>query len=271
MVWHQNWHGLYKQGVSNAVKNNPANVIRGKGSAISVFDRGEANWLFNIHQKQCSHKCTIDYLCEYRLSHIIRHQKTLCNRCWNLGVSQTCAQSLFITTTFCHLADYKAIWLWFANGLAVVCKWLFEPGVWKTRNMSPHPTDQFINYCAHGKLHVWCKPPKAMPQLAVWLMQASGGDAAVWGAFTWPALGSLVPIKICHQICTSYMNGLANHWQTFVRIFFPHLENATLHQYQPNGFSGIPVISPQSAAPIPPIAQHQPHKKLIIWTSLFWA
>ncbi len=77
-------------------------------------------------------------------------------------------------------------------------------------------------------------------------VRAGGGGIMVWGTFSWPTLGPLVPIE--HRLnATAYLSIVADHVHPFMTTVYPsselHQDNVTKLKSSQTGFLNMTMSS----------------------------
>ncbi len=80
---------------------------------------------------------------------------------------------------------------------------------WK--NVAWSNESRFLLQHSDGRVRIWHKEHESMdPSCIVSTVQAAGGGVMVWGIFSWPTLGPLLPIE--HRLnATAYLSIVAVH------------------------------------------------------------
>ncbi len=94
--------------------------------------------------------------------------------------------------------------------------WTMED--WK--NIAWSNESRFLLQHSDGRVRIWHKEHESMdPSCIVSTVQAAGGGVMVWGIFSWPNLGPLLPIE--HRLnATAYLSIVADHVHLFMTTVY---------------------------------------------------
>ena len=89
------------------------------------------------------------------------------------------------------------------------------------KNVAWSDESRFLLRHSDGRVRIWHKQNENMnPSCLVTTGQAAAGGVMVWGMFSWPTLGPLVPIG--HRLnATAYLSIVSDHVHPFMTTMYP--------------------------------------------------